>query len=111
VPNPANTLYYQEHNSLWADRVAPLPANCDYEGPNVVIRGWHKRDFFFNVSFCDAHAEPIKIRGFRNPRLSEYPGVSDDDLGYMYYKCVIFRGDGWQQDTLPSAPIPTGVTW
>ncbi len=111
VPNPANTLYYQEQCSYFATRVAPHPSNCEYDPPTKVIRGWHKRDFFFQVSFCDAHAETVKIRGFKNPRLSEYPGYSDDDDGYDQYHCVIFRGEGWQQDTLPSAPIPTGITW
>ena len=114
VPNPANTLYYQEHCSYFANSVAPIPANCtgeNYEGPNFIIRGWHKRDFFFNVSFCDAHAETVKLRGFKNPMLAEYPGFSDDEDGYNHWKCVIFRGEGWQRDTLPSATIPTGITW
>jgi len=80
IPNPANTLYYRETVGKNAYRVEPrgLPHDpCEQEGDpaaeGAIVGGWHGRDWHFNTNFCDAHAETIKMRGYQNPVVSEYP--------------------------------------
>jgi prepilin-type N-terminal cleavage/methylation domain-containing protein len=111
VPNPANTIYYMEHCGRNGFRVEPTPDNgCEGEGENyTIIKGWHKRDYYFTVSFCDAHAETTKIQGYQAPMLSSYPGHTNLNEGHVQYRCVIIRGNGWQLDTLPSPIVWTGI--
>jgi hypothetical protein len=59
----------------------------------------------FDVSFVDGHAGTIKMKGFDNPRLGEYPGNSD----YGTWNCVEIRGPGYQRDTLPAPTVLTGI--
>jgi hypothetical protein len=65
------------------------------------VTGWHGRDWIFNASFADAHAGTIRMKGFDNPHLEEYPLFDSFDA----WKCVIIRGKGWQLDTLPAPPV------
>ena len=109
VPNPANTIYYLEACGRRATWIEPTPSDCGDGERYDIIKGWHKRDFFFNVSFCDAHAENVKIQGFECPMLSSYPGFTNLNEGHLSYHCVIIRGNGWQMDTLPSPIIWTGI--
>jgi prepilin-type N-terminal cleavage/methylation domain-containing protein/prepilin-type processing-associated H-X9-DG protein len=115
VPNPGNTLAFVEDCARYAPYCPPQPENANWEGWNTVIRGWHKRDWFFDVAFCDGHAENIKIRGRKNPMLSEYPVIlgspTDPIEAYIHWQAVIARGEGWQIDTLPSPPVETELIW
>ena len=135
VPTPARTLYYEENIGRWA-WAARREQCADNEliklgvdpGPTKVIRGWHGRDWTYNRSFVDAHAEPqrIIIEGTEDregyslhyvaEQLSNYPSWDSDDNGrgdypgsYEVYHCVIVRGPGWAKDTLPADPINTGL--
>ncbi|MCP4246037.1 MAG: prepilin-type N-terminal cleavage/methylation domain-containing protein [bacterium] len=63
-----------------------------------------------NVSFVDAHAGAIRVKGFENPRLSHYPECPNPGQDcYEFWKPVIIRGPGWQEDCLPSPPVRTEV--
>ena len=115
IPNPANTLYYIEGCGKLAYHAEPQPGDAEGTGINEVFKGWHKRDWFFDASFCDGHAENIKIRGRKSPRLSEYPALPGTPIeptaAWMHWRGVIARGDGWQIDTLPSPPVQTELIW
>jgi len=103
IPNPANTVYYEENCGRYSHWYAPQADGCSV-AEEPAITGWHGRDWLFTVSFADAHASYIKMKGTTSPRLSEYPRGE-----YPYWRCVIARGPGWQKDTLPSPPVPTQV--
>ncbi len=107
VPNPSNTIYYEENvgrSAFFADPQG-FGGSCGSSPyPDSVIHGWHGRDWIFNVAFADAHAGTVKMKGFENPHLAEYPARS-----YSYWRCVIIRGPGYQKDTLPSPPVLTGI--
>ncbi len=103
IPNPSNTLYYEENAGRYTFLHDPVDTSCDTPREGVV-HGWHGRDWIFNVAFADAHAGPVKMKGYQNPRLSEYP-----ILDYQHWHCVIIRGPGYQRDTLPSPPVKTDV--
>ncbi len=122
VPTPSRTLYYEENIGRWAWAARNELAFCDFvgqgvdPGPTKVIRGWHTKDWTFNRAFVDAHAETQKIyiegsedsEGYANHYRSEVlsAGIDlvDDDR-----RCITVRGDGWQKDTQPAEPIPTGL--
>ena len=103
IPNPSNTLYYEENVGRYAFWAEPNDSSCGETLPGTV-GGWHGRDWVFNVAFVDAHAATIKMKGAENPRLSDYP-YGD----YMHWHCVIVRGAGYQRDTLPSPPVWTQI--
>lgn len=112
VPRPSNTLYYEENAGRFAFYAAPqgLPESGDCGGPlEGIVHSWHgaedgeradNRDWLFNVSFVDSHTGTVKMKGYQNPRLSEYPYLDHD-----HWRCVIIRGPGYQRDTLPSPPV------
>lgn len=106
VPTPANTLYYSEacgRRAFWSSANQPQDRPCDYSDDSVkLVMGWHKRKWTFQAAFVDTHAQSIVIRGHQNPSLAAYPSY-----GFEQWQCVIFRGDNWQLDTLPSPPIMT----
>ena len=140
VPTPARTIYYEENigRYAWAAKRSP----CDLSvvggldaGPTRTIRGWHGRDWTFNRSFVDGHAETQKVwiegtEGYAEHYvvevLSSYPpppacagksresknrpraSVTLADLSAIY-RCVIIRGPGWQKDTLPAPMIETDL--
>ena len=106
IPSPSNTLYYEENVGRYAFTAVwegDDQTDCD-DVTNEVVHGWHGRDWIFNVAFADAHASTIKMRGYDNPHLSDYP--SQD---YYHWHCVIIRGPGYQRDTLPSPPVYTTI--
>ena len=103
IVNPAQTVYYLENCGRYAFQANPQPPDCG-GGQEGVVRGWHGRDWIFNVAFVDGRVEPVKIKGFQNPHLGHYP-VQD----YSHWKCLIVRGDNWQLDTLPLAPVYTTI--
>ncbi|MEK6797510.1 MAG: prepilin-type N-terminal cleavage/methylation domain-containing protein [Planctomycetota bacterium] len=134
VPSPARTIYYEENLGRWA--WAAKRETCDLPGvtpgvdpgPTKVIRGWHRKDWTYNRSFVDTHAEYQKVylEGTEDrdgyalhyvaEHISSYPGFDSDNDGspdgpgsYEFYRCVIVRGAGWAKDTLPDAPIPTAL--
>jgi len=130
IPTPARTLYYEENIGRWAwSCKSELPACFDFSvgvdpGAGKSLRGWHGRDWTYNRSFVDGHAETQRIyiegtensegfaQHYRNEQLSDYPGWEAGQQGsFEQYKCIIVRGDGWQKDTMPAALIPTGLQW
>ncbi len=135
IPTPARTLYYEENIGRWAWASARESAECQAigigggvdPGPTKAIRGWHGKDWTFNRSFVDAHAEYQKIfiegtdeAGYSlhyvAEKLSDYPDYPNccDNLGgagsYENYKCIIVRGPGWAKDTMPGQLICTGLS-
>ena len=49
---------------------------------------------------------------YRLELLDSYPPFCDGTDGSLEsYSCVIVRGDGWQKDALPAAPIESGLLW
>jgi hypothetical protein len=104
LTSPARTLAYQENNGRFAWAAAPDP--CFFiPGVPGAVRGWHGKDWTFNAAFLDGHADTIYMRGYNNPDIGRYPpGAS-----YAVFQCIIIRGEGWQIDTLPVPPVPTGL--
>jgi len=121
VPTPSRTLYYEENIGRWA--WSCRREQCDFiqpgidPGPTKVVRGWHGRDWTFNRSFVDTHAETqsIIIAGtedgmgysehYRNEKAHD-----DDDINERF-RCIIVRGTGWQKDCQPNPYIETGLLW
>lgn len=136
VPTPARTIYYEENIGRWAwaarNEICTFLEGVDV-GPTKAISSWHGKDWEFNRSFVDAHAEKQRIlvegtgdaEGFfqhsRQEQLSSYPvfaatqecpcppGCDPDEQqgNFGIFQCIIVRGDGWAKDTLPNAPILT----
>jgi len=114
IPNPANTMYYVENvgrSAFFADpQGLPGAYSCGASPyASEVVHGWHGKDWMFNASFADAHASTVKIKGFENPRLTDYPESGGWADAYQFWKCVIIRGRGYQMDTLPAPPILTDI--
>lgn len=134
IPTPARTLYYEENIGRWAWSCRAELPECSFvgkgvdPGPTNAVRGWHGRDWTFNRSFVDAHAETQKIyiegtednRGFAQHYRNEYinglpqfpgnDGYSNEVLNETY-RCIIVRGNGWQKDTFPAELIVTGLKY
>lgn len=127
VPTPARTLYYEENIGRWAWACKNELPDCNFigegvnPGPTKNVRGWHGKDWTYNRSFVDAHAEyqRILIEGtedangytnhYRNEELSSYPAMGDEEGNFDRYRCIIVRGNGWQKDTMPANLISTGL--
>ena len=110
IPNPANTIYYEENCARFAFLSDPQPGNCEDTPLAGVLPGWHGKNWLFNVSFADGHASMTRMKGTQDPYLSGYPGCANPSVTcHNYWHCVILRGDGWQKDTLPSPPVATLV--
>ncbi len=105
VPNPRNTLAYQENNSRWAWAVAEENPDCSWIGQGVPgsVGSWHGKDWTFGATFVDGHADWIYMRGYRNPRVHQDQSLQEQ------HRCIIIRGDGWQKDTLPAPLVLTGL--
>ncbi len=111
VPSPADTLWYYEECARFATFVPPTPVCCA-DGIDALILGWHGKYFQFSVAFADGHADSVRIRGHTNPELGHYPVYPDcHSTGYDCFSCVIYRGPGWQLDTLPLTPVLTELIW
>ncbi|MCH8147848.1 MAG: hypothetical protein IH987_07620 [Planctomycetes bacterium] len=126
VPDPARTLAYHENIGRWAWTTKRLISECSVligfagidPGPTKAVRGWHGKNWTFNRSFVDGHVatQKILIEGSRdsNGYFNHYrlEVVYPDDPNLQQNRtCIIVRGDGWQLDTLPAEPIPTGYSW
>ncbi|MFQ5461612.1 MAG: prepilin-type N-terminal cleavage/methylation domain-containing protein [Phycisphaerae bacterium] len=125
VPTPARVLYYEENIGRWAWGAANDP--CDFIpgvdiGTTKTIRGWHGRDWTYNRSFVDGHAETNKVliegteqggywEHYRVEHLSSYPDFLGQEGDFESYRCVIVRGNGWAKDTLPAPLIDTGLSY
>ncbi len=121
VPTPSRTLFYEENIGRWAWRarqeICDLPeiAPGIDPGPTKAVRGWHGKDWTFNRSFVDAHAESQKIlvegtedvdgyfQHYRVERVFEREEEQDQ------HRCVLIRGPGWQKDTYPAEPVETNL--
>jgi prepilin-type N-terminal cleavage/methylation domain-containing protein len=127
VPNPTRTVLFQELAAMQAHqyfrrdgewdpnenddrRLFPLgnPDLPKYE----VAKGWHKKDFNFNMSFTDGHAEFLYMKGC----------ICEDVVGFSGTGCggqaegengsamrIVVRGPRWQLDCLPSDTIVTPI--
>ena len=115
IPNPSNTMYYNENCGQFAylaETQGTPGQKCELRDPSdAVVMGWHGREWFFDASFTDAHAATIRMQGYDNPRLEEYPSgdLDDPEEAFDTWKCVIIRGRGWQKDTLPAPPVWTDI--
>ncbi|MGB0715044.1 MAG: prepilin-type N-terminal cleavage/methylation domain-containing protein [Phycisphaerae bacterium] len=119
VPNPGKTLLFEENIGRWAWACRNEPAECGGggidPGPTKSIKGWHCREWTFNRSFVDGHAEPQTIvefdtvdsDGFFNHFRTEQ--VFKDPAVQGFFQCLIVRGEGWQKDALPDLPVETGL--
>ena len=115
IPNPSNTLYYEENVGRYAFWAEPHGSTECGAGPSPfpdsVVHGWHGRDWIFNASFVDAHAGAVKMKGYQNPHLAEYPNCdAANPTCYKNWCRVICRGPGYQRDTLPSPDVRTKIT-
>ncbi len=122
VPNPANTIYFLENAGRYGWRVnygSSEDGNCgSLSGAlgtdvDTVIKGWHGRAYRFQVSFVDGHASSARIEGHQQPepRLASYPAFGGQlSTTHQFWRCVILRGPGWQQDTLPAPPVATTIS-
>jgi prepilin-type N-terminal cleavage/methylation domain-containing protein len=110
IPSASRTMHYMETvgRYAWAWGYGPWGWGTDFE-----IGGWYRDPFKYCLSFCDGHADYIKMKGSGiNPS-----GVvqSKDDVEYIpglpggmdEWWQVIQRGKGWQLDCLPSPAVPT----
>ncbi len=119
VPAPAATILFQEMPSRfawlwgeWYESGCQSGATSDYGSRTIYpfneIPGWHRRPFNFDVVFADCHAAMVEMKGCIRPApdlgLQNYPayecGTSMN--AYECWRCVTFRGPGWQIDTLPA---------
>jgi len=104
---PARTLAYYENNGRFAWSAAPTPPDCDWIGPEIpgTVRGWHGKDWTFNATFMDGHADRIFMRSFQPELVFEDPDKQENR------RCVIIRGFGWQKDTAPLEPARTYLSY
>lgn len=122
VPNPANTIYFIENAGRYGWRVNYGGTNdggCSSLSGDLgadvdsIIKGWHGRAYRFQASFVDGHAGSIRMEGHQQPepRLASYPAYRGTlTTSHQFWRCVILRGTGWQQDTLPAPPVETGIS-
>lgn len=110
IPSASRTMHYMETNGryAWAWGYGPWSFGTNFE-----VGGWYRDPWKFCMSFCDGHADYIKLKGSGiNPT-----GIvqSKNDVEYIpglpggmdTWWQVITRGKGWQFDCLPSPAIPT----
>lgn len=128
VPNPALTALLIENCGRFAYRsnfAGPKDSGCGGSSSGTLsndvlspIRGWHGMDWMFQTAFVDGHAALTQIRGHQQPepQLGVYPSAPNcccqqgGGAGcHMCWRCVIFRGPGWQLDTLPAPPVPAAI--
>jgi hypothetical protein len=121
VPNPARTINYEENIGRWAWACRREIDDCTWIGPGVdpgptkAVRGWHGRNWTFNHAYVDGHAGTranyiegtVDPAGYAEHYFNEQ--VFEDPMEQQNSRCIIVRGRGWQKDTLPEPPIPTGL--
>jgi type II secretory pathway pseudopilin PulG len=121
VPNPARTINYEENIGRWAWACRREIDECAWIGPGInpgptkAVRGWHGKNWTFNHEYVDGHVGVRRFyiegtedaEGYANHYFNEQ--VFDDPDQQDRYRCLIIRGRGWQKDTLPDDPVPTGL--
>ena len=117
VPNPANTIYFIENCGRFGYAMNYGIDGCDSLSGSLgmdvdsIIKGWHGRPWTFEASFVDGHGGSVVMEGHQHPqpRLSKYPGCDGESIErcHEHWHCVIFRGPGWQIDTLPAPSVMT----
>ncbi len=112
VPNPANTILYQENAVRFGFHInfsGGIP-ECATASDGIYfsqspdesfIRGWHGTPFRTTMAFVDAHASVVLMNGHRSPPPS-VPGIAPNG---GIARCHIIRDKGWQLDVLPSPAI------
>lgn len=112
IVSPNTTIMYLEANARYAWEYNHTPNDCyddmQCDSAPCYTKGWHGKEWVFDAAFCDGHAASVKMRGSYIPAPNlgnNYPWFTDGGGMYESFKCVTFRGPGWQIDTLPSAPI------
>ena len=121
VPNPAQTINYEENIGRWGWACRREIEDCYWIGPGVdpgptkAVRGWHGRNWTFNHAYVDGHAGVRKTYiegtedadGYAEHYFNEQ--VFEDPAEQESNRCVIVRGRGWQKDTLPAPFVHTGL--
>jgi len=110
APSAGRTVAYLENAGLYAFATSLSSEQADspfrhYDGRP--IRGWHRRNWVFNVAFVDGHCAEATMNGiiWPPPVLPHYPLLREDaDGGYRAYRMVTWRGSDWQIDCLPAFP-------
>jgi len=120
IPNPSNSLLFGDAPGTYAHFVGGFVhyVECvdllhfEFLALSEPNRGWHGRDWLFNFAYTDAHAEPTRIYEVYGPapQLPYYPisRISGNPNSYEDWKCLIWRGPGWQVDVLPAIPVNWG---
>ena len=126
VITPSRTILYEENIGRWA-WAAKNDVDCAWvgidPGPTKTIDGWHDKAWTYNRAFTDTHVEYQSVifegtrdaagysQHYRAEKLSTYPPrFYDNQPGdFAFYGCITIRGPGWQKDTLPAAPIASGI--
>ncbi len=118
TPNPTNTVMFNEAAARFAffanntEEYDQSDTACLWPRSHgdFIAKGFHKKDFKFNVAFGDGHASFIKIKGYGlvNFNLTSMPPGC---TGIVSCDCIFVRGLGWQLDTLPAETIDTTKEW
>jgi prepilin-type processing-associated H-X9-DG protein len=115
TPNPTNTVMYTESASRFAffatntEEYDQTGCQWPFNDGSFTAKGFHKKDFRFNVAFGDGHAAFIKIKGYGLVQIAQQNMPPDCPGGQC--RCVLVRGLGWQLDTLPAEPVPVRKEW
>lgn len=117
IPVTARTVMYMENCGRFGYR-----ANYGLDGCGSLfgqfgadvetnVRGWHGQMWMIQVAFVDGHVGRVRMEGHRKPApdFGRYPPYGGSPTSYNFWSCVIFRGPGWQLDTLPSPPVQTEI--
>ncbi len=121
IPNPVRTIAFEENIGRWAWACRREIDDCSFiglgvdPGPSKHLEGWHGKAWTYNRSFVDGHAATQSVYndgtedadGYATHYFNE---IVFDSPEQQQMRCVIIRGNGWQKDTLPAAPIATGLT-
>ncbi|MCC7292850.1 MAG: prepilin-type N-terminal cleavage/methylation domain-containing protein [Phycisphaerales bacterium] len=103
IPAPSRVIYYEENIGRWAwaaedDVCAHVNPGVDID-PGRTLQGWHGKDWFYNRTFVDGHAEYQKVQlddtrnaqGYYNHYRMEHP-VDDGCRGgqwvYPWTECL-----------------------
>ncbi|GJM26559.1 MAG: hypothetical protein DHS20C16_29740 [Phycisphaerae bacterium] len=113
VPNPGNTIMYTELATRYAifatnnEEYDQSISGCywPYSSGDFTAKGFHKKDFHFNVSFGDGHASWIKLKGYGKVDIPQHNMPPECPNGVCV--CILVRGLGWQLDTLPADLVKT----
>ncbi len=118
TPNPTNTVLFNEAAARFAffannlDEYDQSDSGCGwpFTHGDYIAKGFHKRDFQFNVAFGDGHASFIKIKGYGLVDFS-LNSMPPGCTGQTSCQCIFVRGLGWQLDTLPAETLDTTKEW